>query len=233
MRDRPGAGGAEYAMFAMRGTSGVVVVRSLQGPTAGGGVRHEVPMHGVRDGIRGHRVRWPGVREHGLRRHGVQDDGVCVGRLAVSEHLGGKAVPADLHRERPVAGRHEPRRNDGTRCKRDQHDAGHERSPATLGRAQAHIPWGYSWRVNFTPKGQQRGPSRAPVNEIGDASGPSRSGGAVTACPRTSWLPRGIYGRQIWALALERDVRRACDGILPLPQKPKSVSYVPGMICNL
>jgi hypothetical protein len=101
------------------------MVRSLLGAAVGHGVPRgiPIPMHGVVDRIRGHRVR-----------------GACVCRLDMREHVGGKALPADLDRERPVACRHEPRRNEHTRRKRDQQDAGHERLSVPLAGAQAHLP---------------------------------------------------------------------------------------------
>jgi hypothetical protein len=97
------AGGAEHAMLAMWGTSGMVVVRSL---------------------------------------HGVHAHGVCGWRLTMGEHVGGKALPADLDREGPVACRHEPRGNERPQRKRDQHDAGQERPAATLAEAQPASPTG-------------------------------------------------------------------------------------------
>jgi hypothetical protein len=150
VRDWPGtASGAEHAMFAMRGTSGVVVVRSLRVTGVRRGLPHRLPGHGVLYRIRGHRVRG-----HGLRRDGVHAHRVCAWIFAMREQLGGKALPTDLERERPAACRHEPRRNERTRRKRDQHDAGYERSPVTLAGAQAHLPRGYPWTGDFTHKSE-------------------------------------------------------------------------------
>ena len=61
-------------------------------------------------------------------------------------------LPADLHRERPVACRHEPGRNETARRKRDQHDAGHESSSVSLAGTQAYLPGRRSWRRNFISK---------------------------------------------------------------------------------
>ena len=77
---------------------------------------------------------------HGVHAHGLHAHGVCVWRLDMREHVGGKALPADLDRERPVACRHESRRNEHTRRKRDQHDAGHERSSVPLAGGSSASP---------------------------------------------------------------------------------------------
>jgi RES domain len=78
--------------------------------------------------------------------------------LAMREHVCGKALPADLDRERPVACRHEARRDKRTRGKPDQHDAGNERSPATCAEVQAHA-CRFIFRAGILPaKTQQRWP---------------------------------------------------------------------------
>jgi hypothetical protein len=59
---------------------------------------------------------------------------------AVSEQIGGQAIPADFDRERLPACGHEADRNQRTQSEGNQHEAGCKRSPVTLAEAQAHLP---------------------------------------------------------------------------------------------